>query len=294
MEWKVPLNVMGTLTGLFIHVSTEQLWWGEADFNDTRLLIGPVATIRGDISGPFSAQTGVLGVAIYKYGLPIEPEYIITRTSYLGAEITNPLSYELEGVPMNVPLLIMASWENQLNGIADVEDLWGGYTEDPGNFPATPKSITTDPTESLDITLSESYPMQISGTVSYSIHGESGTRNLIIWGSTDPGFSEHQVLFSQAVAPGSNPPIDYGLSGLPLDRYFLYYFLDLNQNNEPDLGEPFVFKKGSTVADMAAKVHKDFYENLKSARVWGSSAFDGQMVQKDYVLQEGDVVELRI
>ena len=63
---------------------------------------------------------------------------------------------------------------------------------------------------------------------------------------------------------------------------------------EPDLGEPFVFKKGSTVADMAAKVHKDFYDNLKSARVWGSSAFDGQMVQKDYLLQDGDVVELRI
>lgn len=63
---------------------------------------------------------------------------------------------------------------------------------------------------------------------------------------------------------------------------------------EPDLGEPFVLEKGSTVADMAAKVHLDFYENLKSARVWGSSAFDGQMVQKDYVLQEGDVVELRI
>ena len=63
---------------------------------------------------------------------------------------------------------------------------------------------------------------------------------------------------------------------------------------EPDLGEPFALKKGNTVADMAAKVHLDFYENLKSARVWGSSAFDGQMVQKDYVLQDGDVVELRI
>jgi len=63
---------------------------------------------------------------------------------------------------------------------------------------------------------------------------------------------------------------------------------------DPDLDEPFVLKKGSTVADMAAKVHQDFYENLKAARVWGSSAFDGQMVQKDYPLQDGDIVELRI
>jgi hypothetical protein len=241
VEWKVPLSAMENLNGGFILASTET--WGEdIDYNGTRLLIGPVATIRGEITGPFAAQTGVLGVAVYKYGLPIEPEYIMTRTSYLGTEISNPLSYELEGVPMNVPLLIMASWGNQLNGIAGVEDLWGGYTEDPANFPATPKPITTDPTESLDITLSESYPMQISGTVNYSIHSESGNRNLTIWGSTAPSFIEHQVLFSQAVAPGSNPPIDYGLSGLPPDRYFLYYFLDLNQNNEPDLGEPFAYQ----------------------------------------------------
>lgn len=63
---------------------------------------------------------------------------------------------------------------------------------------------------------------------------------------------------------------------------------------DPDLDEPFVLKKGNTVADMAAMVHQDFYENLKAARVWGSSAFDGQMVQKDYPLQDGDIVELRI
>ena len=30
------------------------------------------------------------------------------------------------------------------------------------------------------------------------------------------------------------------------------------------------------------------------ARVWGSTAFDGQQVQRDYVLQDGDVVELKI
>ena len=63
---------------------------------------------------------------------------------------------------------------------------------------------------------------------------------------------------------------------------------------EPDFSQPFVLKKGSTVTELASKIHKDFYDNLKSARVWGSSAFEGQMVQRDYVLQEGDVVELRI
>jgi len=63
---------------------------------------------------------------------------------------------------------------------------------------------------------------------------------------------------------------------------------------EPDFSAPFVLKKGSTVQDLAGKVHKDFLEKLTAARVWGSAEFDGQMVQRDYVLQDGDVVELRI
>ncbi|MEA3407541.1 MAG: GTPase [Chloroflexota bacterium] len=63
---------------------------------------------------------------------------------------------------------------------------------------------------------------------------------------------------------------------------------------DPDLDAPFVIDEGSTVEEFAAKVHKDFLTNLKSARVWGSAEFDGQMVGRDYVLQDGDVVELRI
>jgi ribosome-interacting GTPase 1 len=61
-----------------------------------------------------------------------------------------------------------------------------------------------------------------------------------------------------------------------------------------DMSAPFAARKGCTVEEFAEKVHKDFYENLKSARVWGSATFDGQMVGRDHVLQDGDVVELRI
>ena len=62
---------------------------------------------------------------------------------------------------------------------------------------------------------------------------------------------------------------------------------------EPDLDTPFVLKKGSTIIDLARKIHRDFYEHLKSARVWGSTAFEGQLVQRDYLLADGDIVELR-
>jgi len=62
---------------------------------------------------------------------------------------------------------------------------------------------------------------------------------------------------------------------------------------EPDTKSPFVMKQGGTVEEFAGKVHQDFVRRLKSAKVWGSSAFDGQMVPRDYVLEDGDIVELK-
>ena len=63
---------------------------------------------------------------------------------------------------------------------------------------------------------------------------------------------------------------------------------------EPDRKAPFVLKKGSRLEDLASKIHKDFLEKLKYAKVWGKDVYDGQMVQRDHVLQDGDVVELHI
>ena len=62
---------------------------------------------------------------------------------------------------------------------------------------------------------------------------------------------------------------------------------------EPNLNSPFVMEKGGTVEEFARKIHQDFYENLKSARVWGEGVYDGQTVGRDHVLHEGDIVELR-
>lgn len=67
-----------------------------------------------------------------------------------------------------------------------------------------------------------------------------------------------------------------------------------SHGKKPDRSSPFVLKKGSTIADFAGKVHQDFTRKLKTARVWGTNVFDGQMVQRDYVLQEGDIIELQI
>lgn len=64
--------------------------------------------------------------------------------------------------------------------------------------------------------------------------------------------------------------------------------------HDADFSRPFTFQQGSTLMDFAKAVHKDFAENLKFARVWGASVFDGQRINKEYLLQDKDVIELHL
>jgi len=63
---------------------------------------------------------------------------------------------------------------------------------------------------------------------------------------------------------------------------------------KPDFTDPIILGIGSTLADAAEAVHKDFRAKLKYARVWGSGKHDGIMVKRDHVLQDGDVIELHL
>jgi ribosome-interacting GTPase 1 len=62
----------------------------------------------------------------------------------------------------------------------------------------------------------------------------------------------------------------------------------------PDLSAPFVLREGATVRTLCERVHKDFVENLKFARLWGAHTFDGQRVVADHALHDKDVVELHV
>lgn len=62
---------------------------------------------------------------------------------------------------------------------------------------------------------------------------------------------------------------------------------------DADLDEPFILPRGSTVQDLAGRIHKDFLASLRYAKLWGSSGkFQGQRVGEDHVLEDGDIVEL--
>jgi len=86
--------------------------------------------------------------------------------------------------------------------------------------------------------------------------------------------------------------------GLPELRKTLYDLLGVmriytKQPGKPaDMTSPFTPLIGSTVAELAGRVHRDLEDTVKSARVWGTAVHDGQTVGRDHVLNDKDIVEL--
>jgi small GTP-binding protein len=88
--------------------------------------------------------------------------------------------------------------------------------------------------------------------------------------------------------------------GIEQFKRVVYDFLDVVRvytkapGKKPDFTDPYVVDRGSTVLQVAEKVHRDFVENLKYARIWGEGKVDGIMVPRDFVISEGDVLELHV
>ncbi len=61
---------------------------------------------------------------------------------------------------------------------------------------------------------------------------------------------------------------------------------------KPDMERPFVVKRGATAMDLATLIHKDVAARYRFARIWGSARFDGQVVERDHVLADRDIVEI--
>lgn len=88
--------------------------------------------------------------------------------------------------------------------------------------------------------------------------------------------------------------------GINLDKLGELIFKRLNiirvytkqPNGEPSK-TPLVLPKGSTVIDVARKIHSDLVEYFMYAKVWGPSAkYPGERVGPDHVLEDGDIVEI--
>lgn len=116
------------------------------------------------------------------------------------------------------------------------------------------------------------------------------------------GAGERLALLQEMLPPGwlpvtvsvNDPESLARLRKTIFDRLQIIRVYSKIPGKDADMSNPFVLKTGQTVLDMAAKVHRDFPEKLKHARVWGSAKFAGQSVEKDFPLADGDIVELHV
>ncbi|MBN2288317.1 MAG: 50S ribosome-binding GTPase [Candidatus Glassbacteria bacterium] len=115
-----------------------------------------------------------------------------------------------------------------------------------------------------------------------------------------PGAQENFELLGQLLETG--PPMlavsaEKGL-GLEDFRRALFELLSVirvyskTPGKKPDLQEPYVLPSGSTVLDFAETVHREMAEHLKFARIWSTDKYDGQKVNRNEVLSDGDILEL--
>jgi len=114
---------------------------------------------------------------------------------------------------------------------------------------------------------------------------------------------ENDILFD-ALKDSLPAPFDVipvsNVNGAGLEELRRRIFVTLNivrvyskmPGKPADMKSPFTLPVGSNLLDFAKEVHNDFAQNLKFARIWGSNKFDGQKVQRDYIVQDRDIIEL--
>jgi hypothetical protein len=67
------------------------------------------------------------------------------------------------------------------------------------------------------------------------------------------------------------------------------------QGEEADLEEPLIIRTGSTVQDVCRKLHRDFVDRFRYARVWGDHVkHPGQRIGLPYKLHDGDILSIII
>lgn len=128
-------------------------------------------------------------------------------------------------------------------------------------------------------------------------------RTLLVANKSDvPGAADRLDIVREMFGPRFPVHVLSAETGEGLEdlRTAVYRFLNVirvytkRPGKPADMDSPFTCPAGSTLLELAALVHRDFAEKLKSARIWGTGVYDGQTVTRDHVLHDKDVVELHV
>ena len=168
---------------------------------------------------------------------------------------------------------------------------------DLADAPLNQMEETTAQLEKIKIVLDERQVEKEPGTILYR------KKALIIGNKLDRDNATENYKLLQNKYGGQLPLIAISAKqevGLTELKHEIYQLLDIirvytkTPRQKPDFNDPIIIKRGSTLEDAAASVHKDFAAKLKYARIWGSGKHDGLMAKRDHMLQDGDVVELHL
>ena len=86
------------------------------------------------------------------------------------------------------------------------------------------------------------------------------------------------------------------LKGLIFEKLGFIRVYCKEQGKKADMGVPLIMRHGNNLKDVCMKLHKDFINKFRFARIWGKSAkFDGMVVRKfAHVLEDNDIVEIHL
>jgi len=89
-----------------------------------------------------------------------------------------------------------------------------------------------------------------------------------------------------------------GLEGLKKEIFNLLeivrvYTKDSNESS-PDFEHPFILKKNSQLIELANQIHQDFFSSFRYAKLFKKDSKNPRFVGKDYLLQDGDIIEIHI
>ncbi len=126
------------------------------------------------------------------------------------------------------------------------------------------------------------------GTFKASVMLEEPTDMATLLEALDTSLDYKNCLAIKTLEWKDTPELRAKIFGL-LEKIIVY---TKKPGQDADTGQPLLVRKDATVSEAAELVHKDIAKNLKFAKVWGSAKFPGQRVAKEYVLQNGDIVEL--
>lgn len=67
-------------------------------------------------------------------------------------------------------------------------------------------------------------------------------------------------------------------------------------NKKADTTEPLIMRSGTTIGDVCRKLHREFVEKFRYARIWGKTAkYPGEKFQNlELKLHDGDIIEIKL